>query len=47
MWITDSKGFHTYFNQRWIDFAGHTLADSVGPNMWNNLLHPNDQSART
>ena len=43
VWITESKGFHTYFNQRWTDFIGYTLADSVGPNMWNNLSHPDDQ----
>ena len=44
VWITDSTGFHTYFNQRWIDYTGYTLADSVGPDMWNNLLHPADQA---
>ena len=43
VWITDSTGFHTYFNQRWIDYTGYTLADSVGPDMWNNLLHPDDR----
>ena len=44
VWITDRTGFHTYFNQRWTDFTGYTLADSVGPDMWNNLLHPDDQA---
>ncbi|MGI4832098.1 MAG: PAS domain-containing protein [Janthinobacterium lividum] len=44
VWITDPTGFHTYFNQRWVDYTGYTLADSVGPNMWNNLLHPADQA---
>ncbi|AHJ96516.1 PAS domain-containing protein [Hymenobacter swuensis] len=43
VWTTDPTGFHTYFNQRWTDFTGYTLADSVGPDMWNNLLHPDDQ----
>jgi PAS domain S-box-containing protein len=43
VWITDPTGFHTYFNQRWIDYTGYTLADSVGPDMWNNLLHPDDR----
>ena len=43
VWITDPNGFHIYFNQRWIDFTGYTLADSEGPDMWNNLLHPDDQ----
>ena len=44
VWITDKEGFHTYFNQRWTDFTGYVLADSVGPDMWNNLLHPGDQA---
>ncbi|MDJ0365181.1 PAS domain-containing protein [Hymenobacter sp. H14-R3] len=44
VWITDATGFHTYFNQRWIDFTGYTLADSVGSDMWNNLLHPDDRA---
>ncbi|SHL13477.1 PAS domain-containing protein [Hymenobacter psychrotolerans] len=43
VWFTDATGFHTYFNQRWTDFTGYTLADSVGPDMWNNLLHPDDR----
>lgn len=44
VWITDPAGFHVYFNQRWIDFTGYMLTDSVGPDMWNNLLHPNDRA---
>jgi PAS domain S-box-containing protein len=44
VWITDPTGFHLYFNQRWIDYTGYTLADSVGPDMWNNLLHPDDRT---
>ena len=44
VWITDKEGFHTYFNQRWTDFTGYVLADSVGPDMWNNLLHPDDRA---
>ena len=43
VWITDPTGFHIYFNQRWVDYTGYTLADSVGPDMWNNLLHPDDR----
>ncbi len=43
VWTTDNSGYHTYFNQRWTDFTGYTLADSVGPDMWNNLLHPDDR----
>ena len=44
VWITDPTGYHTYFNQRWIDYTGYNLAASVGPDMWNNLLHPDDQA---
>ena len=44
VWITDHTGYHTYFNQRWTDFTGYTLADSRGPDMWNNLLHPDDRA---
>ena len=44
VWITDAQGSHTYFNQRWVDYTGYTVADSVGPDMWNNLLHPDDQA---
>ena len=44
VWITDPTGYHIHFNQRWTDFTGYTLADSVGPDMWNNLLHPDDRA---
>ena len=44
VWIADQNGFHTYFKQRWMAFTGYVLADSVGPDMWNNLLHPDDRA---
>ena len=48
VWITDRMDFHTYFNQRWTDFTDYTLADSVGSDTWNCLLHPHDKAcART
>ncbi|KAA9332098.1 PAS domain-containing protein [Hymenobacter busanensis] len=43
VWTTDPEGFHDYFNQRWIDYTGYTVADSQGTEMWNNLLHPDDR----
>ncbi|GAB2776664.1 PAS domain S-box-containing protein [Hymenobacter luteus] len=43
VWTTDPTGYHTYFNQRWTDYTGYTLADSIGDEMWNNLLHPDDR----
>ncbi|OON68733.1 PAS domain-containing protein [Hymenobacter sp. CRA2] len=44
VWLTDPEGFHTFFNQRWIDYTGYTVAQSQGTEMWNNLLHPDDQA---
>ena len=44
VWLTDPVGNHIYFNQRWTDFTGYGLAESVGPDMWNHLLHPDDQA---
>ena len=44
VWIIDNTGFHTYFNQRWTEFTGYSLEDSIGDDMWNNLLHPDDQT---
>ncbi|MCR5886957.1 PAS domain-containing protein [Hymenobacter sp. J193] len=43
VWLTDPAGFHTFFNQRWIDYTGYTVEQSQGTEMWNNLLHPDDQ----
>ncbi|WP_026461305.1 PAS domain-containing protein [Adhaeribacter aquaticus] len=43
VWTTDEKGYHDFFNQQWVDFTGYTVADSLGTEMWNNLLHPDDQ----
>ena len=43
VWITDLEGYHTYFNQHWIDFTGYDVEASKGTEMWNNLLHPDDR----
>ncbi|MFC5272062.1 PAS domain-containing protein [Adhaeribacter terreus] len=43
VWTTDPQGYHTYFNQRWIDYTGYDVAASQGTEMWNNLLHPEDR----
>lgn len=43
VWTTDPEGYHTYFNQRWIDFTGYDVERSQGTEMWNNLLHPDDR----
>jgi PAS domain S-box-containing protein len=43
IWTTDPHGFHDYFNHRWTEYTGYNLDDSQGTEMWNNLLHPDDQ----
>ncbi|OUJ71379.1 PAS domain-containing protein [Hymenobacter crusticola] len=43
IWLTDPQGYHTFFNQRWIDYTGYDVAQSRGTQMWNDLLHPDDQ----
>ena len=43
VWITDPAGSHIYFNQRWTDYTGFTMAESLGPEIWSRLLHPDDQ----
>ncbi len=43
VWHTDPKGYYDYFNQQWVDYTGYTVEDSLGTDMWNNLLHPDDQ----
>ncbi|MFD2246400.1 PAS domain-containing sensor histidine kinase [Pontibacter ruber] len=42
VWITDASGYHEYFNQRWRDYTGLTLEESMGF-IWNDVLHPEDQ----
>ncbi|MCC3158419.1 PAS domain-containing protein [Hymenobacter sp. 15J16-1T3B] len=44
VWLTDPAGYHIFFNQRWIDYTGYTVEQSQGTEMWNNLLHPDDQA---
>ena len=44
VWMTDPTGYHTYFNQRWIDYTGYDVEASQGTEMWNNLLHPDDRA---
>ncbi len=44
VWTTDPVGSHQYFNQRWIDYTGFTVVESLGSEIWNRLLHPDDQA---
>ncbi|HSW83768.1 MAG TPA: EAL domain-containing protein [Usitatibacter sp.] len=42
VWITRPDGRNVYFNQRWVDYTGLTLAQSEGHG-WNKPFHPDDQ----
>jgi PAS domain S-box-containing protein len=41
IWMTDSSGELTFFNQKWLEFSGRTLAQDLGDG-WSELLHPDD-----
>jgi two-component system sensor histidine kinase/response regulator len=42
VWITGADGGNVYFNQRWVDYTGLTLEESLGHG-WNEPFHPDDQ----
>jgi len=42
VWATRPDGGNIYFNQRWTDYTGLTLAESLGDG-WNKPFHPEDQ----
>ncbi len=42
VWVTKPDGRNIYFNQRWMDYTGLTLAESLG-GAWNKPFHPDDQ----
>src|SRR6185295_8690942 len=42
LWSTDDKGAADWFNQRWIDYTGRTIASSAGDG-WLEALHPDDR----
>ncbi len=42
VWICTPDGLNVYFNQRWVDYTGMSLADSYGRG-WNRPFHPDDQ----
>ncbi len=41
-WICRPDGWNIYFNQRWADYTGLSLAESYGHG-WNKPFHPDDQ----
>jgi PAS domain S-box-containing protein len=42
VWVTRPDGWHIDFNQRWMDFTGLTLEESLGFG-WNAPFHPDDR----
>lgn len=41
VWATGTDGENIYFNRRWMDYTGLTLAESLGDG-WHRSLHPED-----
>jgi PAS domain S-box-containing protein len=41
IWMTDSNGELTFFNQKWLEFSGRPLERDLGDG-WSELLHPED-----
>jgi PAS domain S-box-containing protein len=46
VWITRPDGWHTHFNQQWLDYTGLTLEVSLGHG-WNPPFHPEDRARAT
>ena len=44
VWTTDATGYHNYFNRRWTEYTGFQPQASEGTEVWNRLLHPDDQA---
>jgi PAS domain S-box-containing protein len=42
VWIADSDGLNSYFNQHWVDYTGLSLQQSYGQG-WLQPLHPDDR----
>lgn len=42
VWMCQPDGSNSYFNQRWVEYTGLTLAENYGWG-WNTPFHPDDQ----
>jgi PAS domain S-box-containing protein len=42
VWMCTPDGLNAYFNQRWVEYTGMSLAESQGRG-WNTPFHPDDQ----
>ena len=43
VWVTNPDGFTDYFNPRWYEHTGRTIAESLGSE-WIHVLHPEDRA---
>lgn len=41
IWMSDDKGFYTFFNEVWLKFTGRAAAEASG-NGWTKSIHPDD-----
>ncbi len=46
VWVTLPDGWNIYINQKWVDYTGLTLAESLG-HEWNKPFHPADKQRAT
>jgi PAS domain S-box-containing protein len=44
VWMNSADGKNVYFNQRWMDYTGLTLDESIGDG-WREPFHPDDREA--
>jgi diguanylate cyclase (GGDEF)-like protein/PAS domain S-box-containing protein len=42
IWLADPDGYCTYFNRRWLEFTGRSLAEDLGFG-WTEEIHPADR----
>jgi len=42
VWVTQPDGWSTYSNQRWVEYTGLSVEESLGRG-WNKPFHPDDQ----
>ncbi|GAB3193920.1 PAS domain S-box-containing protein [Pontibacter aydingkolensis] len=42
VWTANADGAVDYFNNRWINYTGLSLEESLGPEAWLKVLHPDD-----
>jgi PAS domain S-box-containing protein len=42
LWRTEPNSHTTWYNQRWLDYTGQTLAEAAGDG-WTDVIHPDDR----